>query len=244
MAPTMEPTMDELVRQLQEATGLSGEEPSTCALGGKPRAFERFLIAHKLDVRAAAAALRDTLRFRAEHSLDDSGAGSHARKMVLAKVAPHWPGGLVTSIAGGSGVYYFGYGPLRPRKLMRDISESELRTFYLHFVEGMLAHMNAANGRACPTERWAGPVEALSSASAPLTRLFLSPASPLTRLSLSPASPSAQVHDLRGISLSTHFYPPGLAMLARVLSLGQRHVPDNLRKERRRGRGNELILHY
>lgn len=174
----MAPTMDELVRQLQEATGLSGEEPSTCALGGKPRAFERFLIAHKLDVRAAAAALRDTLRFRAEHSLDDSGAGSHARKMVLAKVAPHWPGGLVTSIAGGSGVYYFGYGPLRPRKLMRDISESELRTFYLHFVEGMLAHMNAANGRACPTERWAGPVEALSSASAPLTRLFLSPASP------------------------------------------------------------------
>ncbi|EOD40582.1 hypothetical protein EMIHUDRAFT_439641 [Emiliania huxleyi CCMP1516] len=207
----MAPTMDELVRQLQEASGLSGEEPSTCALGGKPRAFERFLIAHKLDVRAAAAALRDTLRFRAEHSLDDSGAGSHARKMVLAKVAPHWPGGLVTSIAGGSGVYYFGYGPLRPRKLMRDISESELRTFYLHFVEGMLAHMNAANGRACPTERWAGPVE---------------------------------VHDLRGISLSTHFYPPGLAMLARVLSLGQRHVPDNLRKERGRGRGNELILHY
>ena len=38
-----------------------------------------------------------------------------------------------------------------------------------------------------------------------------------------------EVYDMSGLSLS-QLYPPGLAMLSRVLSIGQAHYPENLRK--------------
>ena len=38
-----------------------------------------------------------------------------------------------------------------------------------------------------------------------------------------------EVYDMTGLSLS-QLYPPGLAMLSRVLSIGQAHYPENLRK--------------
>ncbi len=45
----------------------------------------------------------------------------------------------------------------------------------------------------------------------------------------SPWSGMLEVYDMAGLSL-TQLYPPALAMLARVLSIGQAHYPENLRK--------------
>lgn len=52
----------------------TGDEPAIRALGGTPRAFERFIVAYRRNVPAAAAALCETIRFRAEHNLDSGAA--------------------------------------------------------------------------------------------------------------------------------------------------------------------------
>ena len=43
-------------------------------LGGAPRTFERFLVAYLRNVPAAAALIRETIRFRAEDKLDSGAA--------------------------------------------------------------------------------------------------------------------------------------------------------------------------
>jgi hypothetical protein len=143
------------VDQLRASLELTGTEPAIQILGGSPRAYERFLIAHGHSVAKAAKAMGETLRFRKEHKLD-SGDAPHA---AIAKVAPLWPGGKVTSTADGSPVYFFGYGHLDPRALMRHISEEEVTAFYLHFMDEMMRETNRVNPPHCSSLTWLRPVE-------------------------------------------------------------------------------------
>jgi len=144
-----------LVEQLRASLKLTGSEPAVQILGGSPRAFERFLMAHGHSVAKAAKAMAATLRFRKEHELD-SGDAPHA---AIAKVAPLWPGGKVTNTKDGSPVYFFGYGHLDPRALMRNISEAEVTAFYLHFMDGMMHETNRVNPPQCSSHTWLRPVE-------------------------------------------------------------------------------------
>jgi len=131
------------------------DDPAVAALGGVPRAFERFLIAHHHNLDATATAMRATLAFRRKHALDAIGPPDPA----LAKVAPHWPGGLATTSADGRGVYYFGYGHLFPRALMRSVSEEELLVFYLDFMDRVSQQTTDCNPPNTSSAQWKGPIE-------------------------------------------------------------------------------------
>jgi len=143
---------------LQQRLNLRGDEPGLRALGGVPRALERFLLSHRLDLDAAADALRATLAYRAENGLD---AGAAASPEVIEKVAPHWQGAQCGVSAAGNAVVWFAFGNLAPRALMLSISEEELSAYYMHFMEESARVQNEQNPSGCRSLQWRGAVEIL-----------------------------------------------------------------------------------
>ena len=181
------------VEELRKALKLSGNEPAVQILGGVPRAFERFLIAHHNDIDSAAVAMRETLQFREEHKLDAAIAPSPR----MAQIAKLWPGDRVCSSVDRSPVYFFGYGHYQPRQLIQEFTPEETTAYYLHFMDQMMRETNSANPSNASSANWIRPIE---------------------------------VHDMKGLTIRDHCIPAALAQLSRNIGLGQKHVPDNIRK--------------
>ena len=144
-----------LVAELRAKLALADDTPAIEVLGEVPRAYERFLIAHSLNVEKAADAMRDTLNFRQEHFLD----ANRPPPPAIAKVAPHWPGGFIMTSADGHGVFFFGYRHLIPRDLMRAVTEAEFQTFYLDFMDRMSQHTTSCNPPNTGSAGWKRPIE-------------------------------------------------------------------------------------
>ena len=107
------------------------------ALGGAPHALERFLVARKLQLDAAAAMLRETLNFRA----DDVATLMPIDPTVRARVGKYWP--CAYCRVGDKTVHMVRLGEIDPRALMKEISEEDFRTYYIHWMELCLRHQLA-----------------------------------------------------------------------------------------------------
>lgn len=178
-------------KALQQRLGLKGDEQALHALGGVPRALERFLLSSALDIDAAEEALRATLAFRAENGLDADGAASPE---VISKVAPHWVGAHCGVSASGNAIVWFAFGNLAPRTLLQSITEEEFAAYYLHFMEASAIVQRENNPPACRSSKWAGAIEILD----------------LNGISASQLYPPALLMLSRVLSLGQVHYPDNL----------------------------------
>ncbi len=189
----------EAVQQMIAQLGLNGDEPGVRALGGLPRACERFLNRHRADkdpVAGAAKHMGEALLGRKEHALDSASGVNQggASVEVRRKVGAEWPGYWCGRTASGSPVCHFMIGDLKVKSLCQQITEDELRDFFLYFECRGLGLQNVAFAPGTRSAEWAGPVE---------------------------------IYDLKGLS-SDQLHLPGLMMLSRVLKVGASLFPDNL----------------
>ena len=126
------------------------------ALGGTPRAFERFLIARGSNVAAAAKMFRETTAFRLKWCYGRAVATDEDIRLV----APYWPGVYCTP--GGecsNPLVYFQLGEVNPRKIMAEIEEEQFTRYFVNWMETSLRWQAACNERGAPTSRWRGLIE-------------------------------------------------------------------------------------
>ena len=151
----------ELVLALANLVGVSQDDSRLQALGGYPRALERFLnhnhAAHDGGLKRAAKMLSATLAFREKHQLDLPAGES--RSAQLAKVGEHWVGVHCGTSEDGHPVVYFAFGELDPRRLMRIITEEEFAAFYLSFMDSGLARQRERSSGGGSSAEWKGMIE-------------------------------------------------------------------------------------
>ena len=92
------------------------------ALGGDPKCFRRFLIARKLDVNAAAAMIRATLRYR--EALEP--IAPETKRIV----APLWPGAWCGRSVDGHPLSIFKVGSIKMRNVLALVTEEQFACYY------------------------------------------------------------------------------------------------------------------
>ena len=189
----------EAVQTLIVKLGLKGDEPAVLALGGLPRACERFLNRHRAEkdpVAKAAKHMAEMLAGREEHRLD-SASGINQGGMsieVRRRMGAVWPGYWCGRSPSGSPVCHYTLGHLKVKALCQQFSEDEMRDFYLSFNCRGLSLQNIAFAPGTPSATWSGPIE---------------------------------IYDLEGLGWE-QLHMPGLLRLSRVVRLGASLFPDNL----------------
>jgi len=189
----------EAVQTLIVKLGLKGDEPGVLALGGLPRACERFLNRHRAEkdpVAKAAKHMAEMLAGREEHRLD-SASGINQGGMsieVRRRMGAVWPGYWCGRSPSGSPVCHYTLGHLKVKALCQQFSEDEMRDFYLSFNCRGLSLQNIAFAPGTSSATWSGPIE---------------------------------IYDLEGLGWE-QLHMPGLMMLSRVVRLGASLFPDNL----------------
>lgn len=193
---------------LELRTVLAAELPSVSAmvraLGGERHCLERFLVAGAGSVATASTMFRATMAFRAAHRLDEPSYTLDEQTRLL--VAPLWPGAYCGTTTDGCPLQYFRFGHIDPKKVMRLVSEEQLRAFYLDWMERSLRLQIKANAN-CGGEQQSQPRTRVATANK--WRAMV------------------EVHDMAHLSFS-QLHAPGLLMLSRVLKLGQEHYPENM----------------
>ena len=128
----------ESVAAMVEIMQLTGEEPGVRALGGLPRACERFLNRHRNEgnnaVANAAKHMREALESREAYGLDASGINSGCLSDdVRQRVGREWTGYWVGTSPSGCSIAHFALGDLKVKELCKRFSDDELRDFFLTF---------------------------------------------------------------------------------------------------------------
>lgn len=188
----------ESVAELVARLKLTGDEPAVEALGGLPRACERFLNRHRNErdpIGSSAKHMQEAIEARNTFGLDSDGINhGGASSEVRRKVGAVWPGFWVGRAPNGSPICHFAVGTLNAKQLCQQISDEELRDFFLGFHTRGLGLQNLAHPPGTSSSGWCGTLE---------------------------------IFDLRGLS-SEQLHLPGLLMLSKVLKLGAHLFCDNL----------------
>jgi hypothetical protein len=129
---------DALKSALADELALDTTTRMIAAFGGEARCLERFLLARKHDIAAAAEAFKATAEFRRTHGLDKE-ASFEPSAEVKERVGALWPGAYCGSTADGSNVQLFRFGGLDVGALLEQATETEFREYYLWWMERSLA---------------------------------------------------------------------------------------------------------
>ena len=150
----------ENVLALANLVGVGQDDNRLQALGGYPRALERFLnhnnAARDGGLKKAAKMLSTTLAFREKYQLDVP--ADEPRSAQLAKVGEHWVGEHCGTSADGHPIVYFAFGDLDPKRLMSIITEQDFAAFYLSFMDSGLTRQRECSGSSCSAD-WKGMIE-------------------------------------------------------------------------------------
>jgi len=196
--------------------------------GGPIRAYERYLLARECNVSSAEKMLRDSIKFRKGHGLDDPDSEETKLRMdTFKRLRSLWVGEFLDeSSYDGSPIQVFRYKSLKPRELMKSVTEEEFADFYITWMDMTLDIQNRANSKQfqalCQRQQQEKQGSSPSASTAQGSSSSLNTGKPYDWKSF------IEIHDLSGLGLS-QLHMPGILMLTRVLKVGQGHYPENLR---------------
>ena len=196
---------------LVDELALATTQRMVASFGGEERCLERFLTARQGDAPEAAAMFCTTAALRRQHGVDDD-PPRWLPEEVHARIDVAWPGAFCRCTNDYSGVSFFRLGQLDVSHLLELATEDEWRQYYLEWME-----------RSLEAQRQARAEQLAAAAAAD------EPGGGLGECAEPPWRGMVEVYDFAGLSLSS-LNMAGVRMLARVLSAGQGHYPENLRK--------------
>lgn len=239
--------LEELRRRVADVTAA---EPSLAQkYGGHVRFFHRYLVARDNKVDAAEKMLRETAAFRRERGLDDA-ERSAARLATFREHRHHWPGRfLERPSADGAPIQAFRYKDLKPRALLKAISEAEFAEVYVTWMERTLEIQNVANSKRFRESIRPRQTARLDAAGTGASASDLQEGGKRKGAREEKQREGGdecegegegedggsydwrgfvEIHDVSGIGMK-QLHVPGVLMLSRVLNIGKGHYPDNLR---------------
>ena len=192
---------ENLVQELSTDAGRA----MVLAYGGSHRCFERFIVARSYNIDEAAAMFRNTLSFRTSYGLDDG--SFKIDEDLRARIHTYWPGAFSDGTsASGRPMSIFRCGLVNTSAMLANFTEEDFSKFYIAWMEQSLALQRERTKAAYQ----AGDSHAYTKLDAAWMGML-------------------EVYDLTGLG-PRQLAPNGLAMLTRVLSIGQKHYPENLGK--------------
>lgn len=165
--------------------------------GGRERCLLRWLRVVQFDVASAKQRFLETLKWRIQVGAN-SILENPAAIAVAEKVKTYWPGAFCGTSMDALPIQLLRIGQLSPQKILSDITEEEMQTFYIYWME----LSNATQVKYLRQREREGKDPSLCRG-------------------------QIEIYDCSSLGLR-QMHVQGLRLVARTLALGSTHYPENL----------------